>query len=238
MDSFSFLKSKYSIFILIIFILFIILIVHAFSYIQPVEKNAPQTQNSYVENEDNRVENENEINDYRRQEDSYRHERERARQEYDPELRRRLERKAGIVREPEQEKYSSKHELPALEPIDAPPSHTETSRVEKTYDNVMANAYRMRRTGDLTGAFEEYKKALEMAEESYQKADCYEAIATLYAINRRYGSAISSAQRANNISPSASREILLARLYYLTGEKEKAQRKIESVLGRDFAQDK
>ena len=59
-------------------------------------------------------------------------------------------------------------------------------------------------------------------------------MAIVYAISKRYGSAISAAQRAYNIAPTSNREMLLARLYYKTGDTERATAKANNVLRRDF----
>ena len=69
-------------------------------------------------------------------------------------------------------------------------------------------------------------------------ARSYEEIATIYAIVKRYGTALSYAQKAYNMAPSSSREMLLARLYYKTGDIDKATRRINNVLQRDFSSDR
>ena len=50
-----------------------------------------------------------------------------------------------------------------------------------------------------------------------------------------YGSALSAAQRAYNLAPSSHREVLLARLYYKTGDIDKATSRVNNVLRRDFS---
>ena len=58
------------------------------------------------------------------------------------------------------------------------------------------------------------------------------------AIVKKYGSAMSYAQKAYNLSPSTNRELLLARLYYKTGDVDKATKRVNNILQRDFSIDK
>ena len=55
---------------------------------------------------------------------------------------------------------------------------------------------------------------------------------------KRYGTALSYAQKAYNTYPTSSREMLLARLYYKTGDLDKATKRMNNVLQRDFASDR
>ena len=87
-------------------------------------------------------------------------------------------------------------------------------------------------------ALEEYQKIPSVTSDVKDIAKSYEEIATIYAIVKRYGTALSYAQKAYNMSPSSSREMLLARLYYKTGDIDKATRRINNVLQRDFASDR
>ena len=81
---------------------------------------------------------------------------------------------------------------------------------------------------------ENYKTALALAYDAETKALCYENIASLYAYQKRYGSALSAAQRAFNMSPDSYREVLLAKLYYKTGNAAEANARLNNVLKRDF----
>lgn len=87
-------------------------------------------------------------------------------------------------------------------------------------------------------ALEELQKVSSVTNDSNLVAKSYEEIAIIYAIVKRYGTALSFAQKAYNMSPSSSREILLARLYYKTGNIDKATQRINNVLQRDFAADR
>lgn len=87
-------------------------------------------------------------------------------------------------------------------------------------------------------ALEEYKAIAENSTDANVKARCYEEMADVYGIVKRYGTALSYAQRAYNVSPSTSREMLIARLYYKTGEIDKATKRVNNILQRDFSNDR
>ncbi len=87
-------------------------------------------------------------------------------------------------------------------------------------------------------AVEEYKKILSMTSDVKYQARSYEGIAIVYATNKKYGTALSYAQKAFNMYPSTTREVLLARLYYKTGNIDKATQRINNVLKRDFIADR
>ena len=109
---------------------------------------------------------------------------------------------------------------------------------EEQVEKVFATAYKLRSEKQFVKALEEYKKIPELTSDSNLVARSYEETATIYAIVKRYGTALSYAQKAYNMSPSSSREMLLARIYYKTGEIDKATTRINNVLKRDFAADR
>lgn len=109
---------------------------------------------------------------------------------------------------------------------------------EEQVEKIFVNAYKLRSEKQFVKALEEYKKIPEIISDSNLVARSYEETATIYAIVKRYGTALSYAQKAYNMSPSSSREMLLARLYYKTGEIDKATTRINNVLKRDFAADR
>lgn len=86
-------------------------------------------------------------------------------------------------------------------------------------------------------AIEDYKAIAESSADTNVKARCYEEIAEVYGITKRYGSALSYAQRAYNIAPTSAREMLIARLYYKTGDIDRATKRINNILQRDFSND-
>lgn len=86
-------------------------------------------------------------------------------------------------------------------------------------------------------ALEEYKAILEKNISNETNARCYEEMAGIYSIVKRYGTALSYAQKAYSIAPSSNRELLIARLYYKTGDIDRATKKINNILQRDFSID-
>lgn len=128
----------------------------------------------------------------------------------------------------------SNNEYTPLENID---NEDNSGNSENNFAEFINNAKQLKDEKKLVKAIEEYQKALNLAENSKQKAECYEEISTIYAVTKKYGTALSYAQKAYNLSPSTSREILLARLYYKTGSPDKASDRINNVLRRDFNQD-
>jgi tetratricopeptide (TPR) repeat protein len=89
-----------------------------------------------------------------------------------------------------------------------------------------------------TKAIMEFKKAASMYDKNDQRATCYAEISDIYAISKRYGTALSYAQQAYNMSPSTNRELMLARLYYKTGDIDKATKRVNNILQRDFELEK
>lgn len=110
--------------------------------------------------------------------------------------------------------------------------------LEEQVEKIFANVKNLREEKQLTKAIEELQKVPTLTTNSELQARSYEEMASIYAIVKRYGTALSFAQKAFNLSPTSSREILLARLYYKTGDIDKATRRVNNVLQRDFAQDR
>ena len=109
---------------------------------------------------------------------------------------------------------------------------------EEQINQLFTEAAKAKAAKEYTNALNKYQEILSLVEDVDAKAKCYEGIATIYAIGKKYGSALSFAQKAYNLSPTSSREILLARIYYKTGDINKATTRINNVLQRDFASDR
>ena len=109
---------------------------------------------------------------------------------------------------------------------------------EEKAEKAFITAQKYKKDRQFVKALEEYQKIPAITNDTATVARSYEEIATIYAIVKRYGTALSYAQKAYNMSPSSSREMLLARLYYKTGDIDKATRRINNVLQRDFSSDR
>ena len=119
-----------------------------------------------------------------------------------------------------------------VKPIDAP----EVKKI--TADDCIAKAKALTNEKQYAMALKEYQKVSEMTNDVQAIASSYDGIASVYAINRRYGSALAFAIKSYNMAPTTQREMALARLYYKSGDIEKATKRINNILQRDFADDK
>jgi tetratricopeptide (TPR) repeat protein len=119
-------------------------------------------------------------------------------------------------------------EVPSREIISD--EHNKTQSLE----DIEKNAMEHKANKQFEAAIIDFKKAISLAPNNSSKAKYYEEIADIYAIAKRYGSALSYAQKAYNLSPTTQREVLLARLYYKTGDIDKATQRVNNVLRRDF----
>lgn len=133
-----------------------------------------------------------------------------------------------------EENTYSEQELSALEPILDENAVRDEEVQENSLNQTLNRAKGYMQENKITNAISEYQKAVSMTEDVRIKAECYEEIALIYANQKRYGSALSLAQKAYNTSPSTSREMLLARLYYKTGDIDKATNRVNNILRRDF----
>lgn len=127
------------------------------------------------------------------------------------------------------EEISDSEEMNTREPLPV-----EQGLAGNELEQVLNNAKQARENRKFAAAISEYQKAISIATEPSLKADVYEEMALVYAGLKRYGSALAAAQKAYNLAPSSNREILLARLYYKTGDYEKANNRANNVLKRDF----
>lgn len=109
---------------------------------------------------------------------------------------------------------------------------------EEQAEEILFSVKKLKKDKQYVKALEELKKIPGLTNDVNIQASSYEETATIYAIVKRYGTALSYAQKAYNMSPSSSREMLLARLYYKTGDIDKATRRINNVLQRDFSADR
>lgn len=226
-------------FLIILFLIctvFLVLIIKAFSFI-PDTENASDTivsrNNSINTPVENRVSEE---------------------QTAAVETNNQIEQKAETKEAPQRKELLRPSAEEALENLDNLPQEAAAENVsEITADSsatsaepsdeekilkVFAEAGKLKKEKQYVSAIEEYKNISTITNDVNTIAKSYEEIATIYAIVKRYGTALSYAQKAYNMSPSSSREMLLARLYYKTGDIDKATRRVNNVLQRDFSADR
>lgn len=140
-------------------------------------------------------------------------------------------------------KVTAKPEPTSIQPLEVIPDEeltsgnavaTDSQEKESPEEKLLVKARTLKADKQYTAAIAEYEKLIQTTNDTKLKAICYEEMATIYGIVKRYGSALSAAQRAYNLSPTSAREVLLARLYYKTGELNKATERVNNVLKRDF----
>ncbi len=213
MNKFNFKTARFIGIIVFICLIFALIVMKAYQYLP--EENARATFKEAVSNDDiqyKRVEDAEETTTVEEQANEENYE--------ENESEEIVEQNNKPVRELESiEELSKRYKKPAknLSPIE--------------------DADRLKESGNYKEAIEQYKEAA-MDSDAKSQAYCYEQIATIHAIEKHYGSALSFAQKAYNTYPSTQREILLARIYYKTGNIEKATNRVNNILKRDFDQDK
>lgn len=107
---------------------------------------------------------------------------------------------------------------------------------ELTEQAVYLKAEELRAEQKYESAVYEYQQLIKNTEKASVQAQCNEEIAKTYASMKRYGTALAYAQKAYITEPTDERELLLARIYYKTGNTSKATEHINSILQRDFVE--
>ena len=225
--NFDFNSKKYMILLILICLVFVIMIVKAFEYLpenEPVDTNdieiehinTPSKVSPYVKNKAENTE----------------------------EQKPAPAQKSGVL-------YKSRDSLASetiIEEIDAPPGAVEESApAEMINENQRSqlspeelalksiiNARKYFNSGNLTSSLEEYKKAIDLTNDTEIQAEAYEGISLLYAKNKKYGTALSFATKAYKSSPSISREVLIAKIYYSAGKIDTAVAKLNQMLRQGF----
>ena len=230
MNNFDFESKKINIIIFIIFILFAMVIIKAFDYLpenadadrnadiskvmeQRNKKSVEQTQNSeeQPETQEEQNNNQNGLN---------------------------VDLSKDIAPESVEKKQAEEPLEVIQENIQESPAPVQNTNAVSELDMKFINAQKYKEEKQYVKAIEEYKSILEQNSEPQVTARCYEEIANIYGVVKRYGTALSYAQKAYNTYPTSAREMLLARLYYKTGDLDKATKRMNNVLQRDFASDR
>lgn len=240
MQKFDIQSAKFMGILIGICLIFMIVVWHAFSYL-PEETKTNKIQNEVVvpdDEEDKQTDNEAEREE-NKIEESDNMQANVAEDEYKEPDYKSI--KYNSKREEYTPEKSNDKNPPELEPLDDRNlKETELNRNEEvvshpeTLEDTLSKAQEFRQGHKPISAIAEYQKAIKLTDNSSIKAQCYENIAIIYASAKRYGSALAYAQKAYNTMPTVSREILLARLYYKTGNTDKAESRVNSILRKDF----
>lgn len=227
----EFSSKKYMILLVTICIVFVIFIVKAFDYLpdKSVEANY-QMINNQPQNI-NTIVNDNNVNDNKQ---------EQAQEIYDPD--RHKSGHIDFMPKPKKEEYSRND----YEEIKAPSgTYEEDIHVPNNNQNYIASpeeqamksivsAIKYKSNYDYANALNELQKVPELTTDKELTALSYEKIAEIYAIQKRYGTALSFAGKAYSASPNVNREMLIARIYYQSGETDNAISRMNAILSKGF----
>lgn len=210
MNNFDIKSAKYVVFILVICLIFGAVVMNAYKYLPNESSNSAEvmTETSIPGDEEESA--------------SAVEEEEEQTEESDVQ---------EVKDEPSSPEFVSEEELPA----EAQNESSEELVDENSFEAVVKSAKDLRAEKQFVKAIDKYKQALELADGGEQTALCYEEMSKLYGIVKRYGTALSYAQKAYNTAPSSNRELLIARLYYKLGEVDKANYRVKNILQRDFS---
>lgn len=219
MYKFDLESSKYKLILGGIILLFVLVICHAFSYL-------PENEKPDVVLEEININNQSEIVTKKVEEES---------SNTTDDIEQNEEVSEDTI-------TTSKKEITPLEIISeeelveiaSKDNANEIENNEISFDSFFEKAQGLKKKHSFDEAIQYYQKAFNYAKTAEERAICFEEIAISYASLKRYGSALVNAQKAYNIKPTTTREVLLARLHYKTGNIEQALEKAQSVMKRDF----
>lgn len=214
MNRFDLKVSKYILIILVVCITFALVVMQAYTYLPDENENNPFP-NEYEENIDRNNKTNYTQNDERQNEIT------------------RKENSNEDNQYSEEEKNRFKENLPNIDK-----SSVENIENTNSIEKQLKFARELKSQASYREAMSIYKEVYETCDDIKIKGYSLEQIATIHAIEKRYGTALSYAQKAYNTYPNTQKEVLLARLYYKTGDEEKAKTRLEYILKRDFDQDR
>lgn len=107
------------------------------------------------------------------------------------------------------------------------------SEVLEFYQKI-ENGNKNLKSGNYEEALDIFQQALKQATKPYEVSLANIGISKSYAAQRRFGSAISYAQKANNAYSSYETKVLLAKLNYRTGNSIQAEQAMKTLLESEF----
>lgn len=108
------------------------------------------------------------------------------------------------------------------------------TEISSDFNKNLQDGHSKFKAGDYQSALLSYEEALNSANSSEEKSLAYVGISKSYALQRRYGSAISNAQKANNAYSTYETKVLLAKLNYRTGNVAQAEQAMKALLESGF----
>ena len=221
-NNFDFESKKYIILLVIVCLLFVILIIKAFEYLpdnEISEVRLPQEEEVVKENTAEFQDNTQE-------------------QEEQTEKKNNEDNKSGILYKSNDYEINSMFEGE----IDVPKSPLDDDIVQLSDDSQnklspaeialksIINGRKYTAVNDYTNALNEYKKAIKVTNDKDILAEVYDGIAQVYVLNNNYKTALSFAQKANELSSSSQREFMIAKIYYASGQTNDAINRINKIL--------
>jgi len=227
MNNFDLGSKKFMIITLVILGIFVLLIVKAFDFMASHQPDNGQLQqatdyNRIMDNmqfQNNQEESRQDKNQQNQDEQ----------QSLDVDLQNNID-----IKEEEQAKTAPTEQIEEIIPEGTAETERNLSDEQET-ELKFLEIQKIKNDKQYVKALEEYKSIADGSSDVNVKARCYEEMANIYGVVKRYGTALAYAQKAYSIAPTSSRELLIARLYYKTGEIDKATTRINNVLKRDFA---
>lgn len=219
MNNFDLGSKKYMIIILAIFMAFALVIIKAFDYLPDSQDEANSADINRAVEMRNQPMVQNTEESQEEQTDK---------KEFNVDLQ-------SSVNVPEEARPSAPAQPEELEKIEPVEESSNNLSAEQQLELRFLTAQKYKDEKQYVKALEEYQ-SIAAAANSHTQARCYEEIANVYGIVKRYGTALSYAQKAYNMEPTSQREMLLARLYYKTGDLDKATKRMNNVLHREFAE--
>ena len=227
-------SKKYIILLILICIVFTIFIVKAFDYLpdKSVDGYNTSVNSQTTQTNQNNYNSQNQPQDINQNQNQNQPE-----NNYDPERN-----KSGHIDFMPQQNENNRNDF---EEINAPRGVNEDIYTPNTQSKTMIssdemamitlfNATKFKSEGDYKKALEELQRIPELTTEREVVASGYEKIAEIYALEKKYSTALSFAGKAYSTSPNANREMLIARIYYQSGETEKAVTRLNDILYRGF----
>ena len=222
-NNFDFESKKYIILLVIVCIAFAILILKAFDYLpeENLDKvNLPQEEEIVREKvtnpEDNTKQQQRETTTEKINQDK----------------------KSGVLYKSNDYEINSMFE----EEIDIPRSPLDDDMVQNSEDSQsklspaeialksIINARKYANVEDYTNAIREYQNAAKITSDKDLRAEIFDGISLLYLKNKNYKTALSFAEKANESSPSFTREFVIAKIYYESGRTGDAINRINKIL--------
>ena len=222
-NNFDFESKKYIILLVIVCIAFAILILKAFDYLpeENLDKvNLPQEEEIVREKvtnpEDNTKQQQKETTTEKINQDK----------------------KSGVLYKSNDYEINSMFE----EEIDIPKSPLDDDTVQNSEDSQsklssaeialksIINARKYANVEDYTNAIKEYQNAAKITSDKDLRAEIFDGISLLYLKNKNYKTALSFAEKANESSPSFTREFVIAKIYYESGRTGDAINRINKIL--------